>query len=307
MALTFRCIDTMKASRDSGSWTNAMKIEHINSLVQHNPDLTHIALAMYPDNPGYHSAQYVKEWFDAVHDTGKAVFFRPALTGATTTGDAAQKILNWQALAESLEDCWADGDAWDVWPEFGVEAIGNQAQWNAWIRDVIAALDTTFDNMNLDVDHTFFSMIDQRWIFGNQVEAATITAMGKLCIDFYPMDWIGAPGKGTTIAKVNNFIGQIRAGSVKYPGVPIYVTETGYNTTNAITDQDQRDVVRLLMNELVNVPEVVGFNYWVGYGQSFDPVRLYTTSSRTVPRPAYYSLAEKFTDGVCGNRVSIIS
>lgn len=299
MALTFRCVDEMKATRDSGSWSNADKVSYINRLVELIPDLTHIAVASYPDNPGYHSVAYVKEWFDIIHDAGKKVFFRPALTGATTSGTNEEKIAQFQTIVTTLSTCWAvSGDAWDVWPEVGSSAFGGLAAHNQWIQDVIPALQSSFAGIGKDVDCTFFSMTDGYWVFNQWIDAATVAAMGnKLCVDFYPMDYIGSPGQGTTDQKTNNFIGQLENGHENYPDADIYITETGYNATSTVTDADQLDVLTSLFNKIKLLDYVKGFSYWVGYGRSYDTTRLFATDSITTPRLGLQAVEDYFAWG----------
>lgn len=303
MALTFRSIDTMKASRDSNSWTNAQKIEHINSIVQNVPNITHITVASYQNNFGYQSVAYIKEWFDAIHSAGKSVFFRPALA-TFSPNTAAGLTSTCVSTASNFSSCWEDGDAWDVVPESNPlsSLFTDVAGWNQWVRDTVDALDSAFTNLGKDVDHTFFSTTDQTAIFNSRIEADTLTKMGnKICIDFYPMD------VGSLRAKIASFMGQIARAHTNYPTADIYVTETGYNNTTLVGDEDQRTLLRHFFNELSTIPYVKGLNYWHGYGNAtFDKCLIYQSQSRTLPRPALYMLGEYYSNGQCGGRVQTI-
>lgn len=302
MALILKSIDTMKASRDSNSWTNAQKIEHINALNVHMPDATHFAIASYADNFGYQSVAYIKEWFDAVHAVGKKVLYRPAWGGLS--GTLEQRTDHVQEALADLESCWADGDAWDVVPESSptLGGYGGVAGWNTWVRDTITALNADFLALDLDVDCTFWSLTDTHLRSNAHVEADTVTACGnKVCIDFYPMD------AGWMRLKIQSIIGQLGTIHTNYPSADIYITETGYNNTTTVSDEDQRNVLRHFFNELSNLSYVKGLNYWHGYGNSaFDKCLIWQSQSRTLPRPATPILNEKYKNGNCTSRIKIL-
>jgi hypothetical protein len=309
MALTMKSLDTMKISRDSGSITNAQKIEHINAIVQLIPDITHIAIGCYGNNFGYQSVAYIKEWFDAIHNAGKKVLFRPALAGsfATPADLTTQKVQEVTDFAA----CWAStGDIWDVIPETNpLSALyTNVAGWNTFVRNTITALDTAFASLGKTVDHTYWSQTDQTFLFNSRVEASTLTAMGNnLCLDFYPMDYIGSPGKGSTVAKVNNCIAELGTAHANYPTANIYITEIGYNNTTAVTDEDQREVLRVFFNAVKDLSYIKGINYWVGYGDSqYDKTYTFQSTSRTLPRPAIQVISDFYTNGICSKRMNVI-
>src|ERR1035437_366426 len=115
MALTYKSIDTMKISRDSGSITNANKIVHCNALAANIPDATHFTLDCYYANFGYQSQAYIKEWVNAVRATGKSVWWRgvPDWTGLT----AAQSITNISNLIATNPTWFANGDIFEFQPE----------------------------------------------------------------------------------------------------------------------------------------------------------------------------------------------
>jgi hypothetical protein len=301
-----KSIDTMKASRDSNSWTNADKIAHINAIVKWMPDCTHITCASYINNFGYQSVAYIKEWFDAIHAVGKHVLFRPAFAGGTSSVAVINATLL-QGISD-LAACWATGDSWDVIPESSPtssafnQGSGAVAGWNQWVRDVIPLLQNTFMGMGLTVDCSIFSQTDQTFIFNSRVEADTLTAMGnKLCIDFYPMDI------GSDWGKVLNLVNEIRSARANYPTANIWITETGYNNTTLVGDENQRLIIRDFVNEIRNVPYIKGLNYWHGYGNSqFDKCLTFQSLSVTQVRPSFYSLGEFFTKGACNSRQRII-
>ncbi len=302
MPLILKSIDTMKITRDTNAVTNEQKIEHINRIAELIPDLTHITVASYQNNYGYQSVAYIKEWFDAVHATGKKVFFRPAFAAAVTSpADFTQKIVN---SAVALQSCFANGDAWDVVPESYPQSsvFGGLAGWNQWIRDTIIALNAHFATIGKTVDCTFWSTTDQTAVFNARIEAATVTAMGnKICIDFYPMDL------GSMRGKIQSFYSQIALARTNYPTADIYVTEIGYNNMLGATDEDQRNLLRHFYNELSNISYVKGVNYWHGYGNAaYDKCLLFESLSRTKPRPALYSLSEYFKRGHCSDRQRIL-
>lgn len=312
MALTFRSIDTMKTSRDNNSTTNAAKIAHINAIIQAVPDLTHIAIGCYQNNFSYQSISYINEWFDAVHNAGKKVFFRPALTAQMPSyavdGDLATTVDDYIEIFKYSADQynWSDGDAWDVIPESGTTSamyntkygLGNPASWNAGVREFISELQGKFTTLNKDVDVTFWSGTDQQAVFQTQLEQATVDVTGKVCIDFYPMDI------GSMRAKIASCISQLARAHTNYPTADIYITEIGYNNTTLVGDEDQRTLLRHFFNELSTIPYVKGLNYWHAAGDAtYDKCHLFVSQSTTTPRPSLYMLGELYSKGRCSGRV----
>lgn len=307
MALTFKSIDTMKASRDANpALSNANIVAHVNALNTYVPDATHFTVASYQNNFSFYSISKINEWFDAVHAVGKKVFFRPAL--ATFSPNTVEGLTD--VLVESVHNFnWQDGDAWDVIPESSDTSalyntyygLGNPASWNAFVRDTVTTLNAEFASINKNVDCTFWSRTDQGVIFGTRVEQDTVTATGKICIDFYPMD------VGSLRAKIQSCIGQITRAHANYPTADIYVTEIGYNNTTLVGDEDQRNVLRHFFNELSNLSYVKGLNYWHASGDTaFDKCLLFQDDSLTLPRPALFTLGEFYSSDICNNRVKII-
>lgn len=308
MSLLMKSIDTMKASRDANpALSNADIVTHVNALNALFPDATHFTVASYQNNFGFYSISKINEWFDAIHAVGKKVFFRPALGSKMPDGTT-----NWSTSADLITICqasvhnfnWQNGDSWDVIPESNPlsATYTNVAGWNQWVRDMIAALDTEFAGIGKTVEHNLFSGTDQTAIFNSRIEAATLTAMGnKICIDFYPMD------VGTTATKVANLIGELSTLHTNYPTADIYITETGYNNTTLANDSDQREVIRLLCNEIQKVSYIKGLNYWCASGNvAFDKTFIFQSQSLTLPRPAVAVLSEFYTKGICNGRLKII-
>lgn len=316
MSLTFKSVDTMKTSRDANpALSNANIVAHCNALNRYFPDATHYTVASYQNNFSFYTIAKVNEWFDAVHATGKKVFFRPALTAqmptyavdGATASTMADYITIFKASVHNFN--WVNGDCWDVWPESNPNAAiyGNVAGWNQFVRDTITALNSEFSGINKTVDCTFWSGTDQQAIFQTKLEAETVTATGKVCIDFYPIDYIGAPGKGSTIQKVNNFVNQVATAHTNYPTADIYITEIGYNNTTLVGDEDQREVLRFLFNETSKISYIKGLNYWhVAGNTEYDKCLIFQDDSLTEPRAAAAVLGEYFTKGICNSRLKLI-
>lgn len=298
----------MKISRDSATVTNVKKIEHVDAIVRLIPDITHITVDCYMDNFGWQSVAYIKEWFDAIHNAGKKVIFRPAIVIDTVNSLPADLIPHFVSAAQDLATCWATtGDLWDVLPESAPTApgFGGGAGWNQFVRDTITALNTEFASQGKTVDCTLWALANTSFIAAGGIEASTLTAMNnKICIDWYPMDWVGAPGKGSTTARVNNLIKQLANLRTANPTADFYLMETGYNNTNSVTDEDQREVLRTLFNALADVPYVKGFNYYCGYGEW--GIILFQSFSHLLPRPALAMLSEYYTKGQCSGRMAVI-
>lgn len=311
MSLTIKSIDTMKASRDSNSWTNQQKIDHCNAIVQYCPDVTHIGVDCYTNNTAYQSYAYVKEWADAVHATGKKVWWRPAFIG-TDAGSTLEEIYTAIMEGPSANPDWfATGDIFELQPETNPyigELTGNAqsiADWNAWLREKSTAAEAVFAGMGKTVDCKIVSITDGYAKQGtNLLESATVTHMNnRVCYDSYPMDGLTTPTKA-----VQNLYKDLSIIHAAFPSADIILSEIGHNNLRAVSDESQREVLRMAFNLLSTLSYVKGLNYWVGYNTSGGEgsTQLFQTGSRTAPRPALKTLGEYFKKGACTGRMDVI-
>lgn len=86
---------------------------------------------------------------------------------------------------------------------------------------------------------------------------------GVLVIDHYQSDSIlDAETYRTAVrADLSNF-------KKSFPGCYYFAGEWGYHTTTPVTEQNQSDVTKAVIEEHLKVPEVIGFNLWVQYGST---------------------------------------
>lgn len=311
MALTIKSLDCMKASRDSASWTNQQKIDHCNAIVQYCPDITHIGIACFTNNTGYQSYAYVQEWADAVHNTGKKIWWRHAFSGeteATTLEEQYDLIME----GPSVNPNWfATGDIFELQPETHpyIGVLNGTAQdiadWNTWLREKSTAAEAVFAGMGKTVDCKIVSVTDGYAKQGTAIiEQATVTHMNnRICYDSYPMDGVTSPTKA-----VQNLFNDIKIIHAAYPTADIILSEIGHNNLRAVSDDSQREVLRMAFNMLSGLSYIKGINYWVGYNTSGGGgfTQLFQTNSRTVPRPALKTLGEYFTKGACTGRMEVI-
>lgn len=302
MSLTFKSIDTMKASRDQNPvWSEAQIQEHINSLNNLIPGCTHMTICCYANNFGFHSVAHIKQWSDAIHATGKAVFWRLIIANpAGTLNGITTQIMTY---CEDLLTCFENGDWIDPYPESN--PANNPTNWNAWAVDVYDQMQAYFTSESLTINTDLWSVTDTNVITNKHITDDTVLHLGnKVCIDFYPMDLGASPA-----VKVQSLIGQIQAMRVNYPTADIYITETGYNNLSSVTDADQYEVLSLLFRELeTKCPYVKGFNYWCSFNTTGGGgyTNIYQTNSRTLPRPAVAALRDYYDGSFVTGRKLIV-
>jgi hypothetical protein len=314
MALTYKSVDTMKASRDSASLTNQQKVDHCNAIVQYVPGITHITVDCYTNSTGYQSYSYVQEWADAVHNTGKKVWWRAAFNITQAGAEATlQEIYNSIMEGPSANPNWfATGDIFELQPETNPyigDLTGNAqsiSDWNAWLRSSATAAEAVFSGMGKTVDCRIVSITDGYAKQGTAIMSqATVTAMNnRICYDSYPMDATGV----NPLANVSNLLNDIRIIHAAYPTANIILSEIGCNNLHSLTDADQRNQLREAFNALSSLSYVVGINYWVSYNTSGGGghTQLFQTGSLTQPRAALAILSEFYTKGHCSGRMKVI-
>lgn len=309
MALTYKSLDTMKASRDSNSWTNQQKKDHCNAIAQFCPDITHISMDCFYDLPVYHSATYVQEWCDAIHDTGKKIWFRgvPAWDGLT----AAQSITNISDLISDNTLWFENGDIFEYCPESHPYMFSDPPDnwnnstvvWSQWHADMIAGADAAFSGISKSgVITTIQSIVSSYWTQGD-VKASALTAFdNQISIDYYPLDLLDP------VKAVKSMMNTLNTLHGTYPTADIIISEIGVMNTKNPTDTQQREILRAALNELSTLDYITGVSYWVSYNTSGGGgyTQLFQTNSRTVPRPALKTLSEFFTTGTCHKRMDVI-
>ncbi len=102
-----------------------------------------------------------------------------------------------------------------------------------------------------------------------------------------------------------NVLADIASIRAVYPSANIVLSETGYDSGTLRPDDDQRQMLRQVFNELSTLPYVIGLNYWTGYTY-YNPTALYVVNSLTKPRPAAAVVNDFFRRGDCKNRLSVI-
>lgn len=310
MSLTYKSIDTMKASRDSAAWTNQQKIDHCNAIVQYAPDITHITADCYMHNTGFQSIAYVQEWADAIHNAGKKVWWRP-VPNYSNAVTAAQAITNVCADITANPTWFANGDIFEFGPESTPYIFSNPPDswsnstttWSQWMADMIAAMNTAFSGIGKSgVITSIQSIVSSYWTQGD-VKASALTAFNnQIAIDYYPLDLLD-PIKAAQ--SMLNTIATLRAA---YPTADIIISEIGVMNTINVGDDPQREVLRLALNTLANLSYIKGLNYWVGYNTTSGGgfTQLFQTNSRTLPRPALKTLGEFYTKGNAHGRMEVI-
>ncbi len=300
MLLGVKSIDTMKASRDTNTWTNQNKIDHINAIIQYAPDITHITVDCYTNNTSYQSYAYVKEWADAIHNAGKKVWWRPAFI--VSQGGAATLAEIYSAIVEgptANPNWFADGDIFEMQPETNpfIGVLNGTAQdyadWNTWIRNSITSLTSLFSGMGKTIDCTYVSLTDG-YLKAHALEDATVTAMGgKVCVDFYPMDAVDTPE-----SRAANLISELGLINAQYPTANVVISELGTNNLRSIPDGEQEDVLARAFYKLRSVSYLTGMNYWGSYNTSTGGgyTQLFQTGSITLPRAALITLGQFYAN-----------
>src|SRR5829696_4713460 len=111
--LTYRCIDTMKVSRDSASYTNAQIVAFVAQYS--NLGLTHLTVDSYLDG-AFQSDQYILNWVTAIRNAGMKVWWRPAYASPYTGSPATLTDLV-KAFPASHPTYFADGDIYEMLAE----------------------------------------------------------------------------------------------------------------------------------------------------------------------------------------------
>lgn len=307
--MLYKSIDTMKASRDSNAWTNQQKIDHCNAIVANVPDITHITMDCYYNKPGYQSVAYVTEWCDAIHQTGKKIWFRGVSHASEIkeTISAAEAITIVVSEVHNHPDWFQDGDIFEYWPESGPYGFtdgwdNDGTAWSQWHSDMISALNTEFSTMGKSVITSIQSIVSSYWTQGDVKQSALTAFNNKISIDWYPLDSIdpykAARGMLVTLNKLHT----------SYPTADIIISEIGCANTINLTDTQQREVLRFALNTLSLLPYVKGINYWAGYLASGGGghTNLFVLNSRTEPRPAVNILSEFYTNNICKKRMKVL-
>lgn len=86
---------------------------------------------------------------------------------------------------------------------------------------------------------------------------------GVLCIDHYQSADILTAAEYRTAVRADN-----SNFKKSFPGCYLFQGEWGYHTEDAITEQNQADVTKAVMEEYWSMSELVGFNLWVQMGSS---------------------------------------
>jgi len=308
MAILYKSIDTMKASRDSNTWTNQQKVDHINAIVLNIPDITHITVDCFYDMPAYHSYAYIQQWIDAIRSTGKKVWFRGVPSYSTSTNSAAEAITITVADIEAHPTWFENGDIFEYHPESGPYGFtdgwnNNGTAWSQWHADMVSACNTAFLGMGKSgVITDIQSIVSSYWTQGD-VKSSALTAFNNtISIDYYPLD------SPDPTRAVKTMMSTLLTLHTAYPTAGIVISEIGCSNTTSSSDSGQREVLRSAFNALAQLDYIKGVNYWVGYNTSNGGgyTQLFQTGSRTVPRPALKTLSEFYTKGYCSARMDVI-
>jgi hypothetical protein len=311
MALQFKCIDTMKLSRDNSSLSASQIQDRVNQYA--GLGLTHLTVDCFL-NGSFHDDTDRENWVTAVRNIGLKVWWRPGYDPLAATPETLKTLL--MAFPTRRPDLFQNGDIFDMLPEqspfmsdgeggfiFGPEDVPTLvAAWNPWVRDVKTSLDTLFASNNLSGVITGITSITD-FNAKNYVTPATYAVFGYACMDDYPTDNIKDP-----IRAARNVVNSLIA-LHDHAGVDVVVGEYGHHRSDNADQSLQREILRNVWNEVSRLPWVVGYNYWCGHGGAgFGDFcnLLESVNSVWVPRAALKTIGDYYTKGAPTSRMEVI-
>ncbi len=274
-------VDTMKVSRDTE--TRPLSQQEIMQIVKMTASLHTNYITVDTD---WEYPAYMQEWITAIRVTGNHIWFRGhpnqwensnGAEGLMTPGmyeETEQQFIlahpNFFQPGDIFDPCSEpeDGHYWEA--RYGTQWTSNAPNvathaFNLFLRGTTDVANAAFQQ--LGINGVITTVHSTNSFFASQpgeLEAATVAQFGYLTVDSYP-EQSTTDAQTAVYARVSELqrIEQLWH-------VPIIIGEMGYSNNVQVDDQTQQRVLTAELAAIVQLPYVIGVNYWVGPGSSTD-------------------------------------
>ena len=261
-------IDTMKYSRDLArekeydtSFNKTIEL-HVRSIAQ--TGATHVSIGTPYDDE---FVPYLKRWVDMARKYDLNVWFRGNFSGweqwfgyGPITKNEHLRLTE-RFILNNVE-LFQDGDIFTTCSECENGAIGDPRQtkkvneYREFLVESYSTSNRAFEKIDKDVNTGYFSMnYDVASIIMDK--KTTAATGGIVVIDHYVSDPVKLIKDAKVIAEATE--GKVVLGEFGAPIPDIH---------GEMTDQEQRQWIGVLLQELETAEDVIGLNYWTSYGGS---------------------------------------
>lgn len=264
-------IDTMKESRDTQSLP--LTDEQIAQDVKLTAGLnvTHITVDTNWDYPDYFA-----KWVAAIRKSGKHIWVR-GHPNQWENKDGVEGAMDLSGYKDYMRGFIADnaalfkpGDIFDPCPEaesgnyWSEKYPGNWdssaiTEYNRFLEETTDIANQVFHEAGINGVITSIHSMNS-WMALNRLDPKTAAKLGVVAIDSYPDSNTFDPKAAAKerADEIKNVYNRLR--------VPVIQGELGYNNLTEVNDNTQARVLKAQLDELSQLPYLIGVNYWVGAG-----------------------------------------
>lgn len=274
-------VDTMKVSRDTE--TRPLLPQEIMQIVTMTAKMHTNYITIDTD---WEYPAYMQEWITAIRATGNHIWFRGhpnqwensngvkgLMTPDMYEATEQQFILAHPGFFQpgDIFDPCSEPEAGQYWQlRYGSQWTSNAPNaathaFNVFLRGTTDVANSAFQQ--LGINGVITTVHSTNSFFASQpgeLEATTVAQFGYITVDSYPEQYT-TDSQTAANARVSELqrIEQLWH-------VPIIIGEMGYSNDVQVDDQTQQRVLTAELAAIVQLPYVIGVNYWVGPGSSTD-------------------------------------